>query len=74
MAGKKIRQRIDFGSIWVRQGDESESGKLVLKKAKWTYFDAYIYDKLCETIQNIIYFEYFFEYGKIPTKKSESWF
>ena len=29
------------GSNWVRQGDESESGQLVLKKVKWTYFDAY---------------------------------
>ena len=29
--------------IWVRQGDESESGKMVLEKVKWTHFDAYLW-------------------------------
>ena len=33
------------GSKRVRQGDESDCGKIVLKQVKWTYFDAYIYDK-----------------------------
>ena len=30
------------------QGGESESGQMVLKKVKWTYFDAY----LCQTLWN----------------------
>ena len=33
-------------TIWVRWGDESESGQMVLKKVKVTYFD-----KQCEIIQ-----------------------
>ena len=36
------------GSNWVSQGGESESGQMVLKKVKWTYFDAY----LCQTMWN----------------------
>ena len=34
--------------IWVRRGHESESGQMVLKKVKLTYFDAY----LCQTMWN----------------------
>ena len=30
----------DEGSNWVRQGDESESGQIVLKQVKWSFFDA----------------------------------
>ena len=32
----------DEGSNSVRQGDESESGNIVLKQVKWTFFDAYL--------------------------------
>ena len=32
--------------IWVREMDESESGQIVLKKVKWTYFDAYIWQTM----------------------------
>ena len=36
------------GSNWVSKGGESGSGQMVLKKVKWTYFDAY----LCQTMWN----------------------
>ena len=32
--------------IWVREMDESESGQMVLKKVKWTYFDAYLWQTM----------------------------
>ena len=33
-------------SNWVRQGDESESSKMVLKQVKWAYFDAYLWQTM----------------------------
>ena len=36
-------------AIECHKGGESESGQMVLKKVKWTYFDAY----LCQTMWNI---------------------
>ena len=32
--------------IWVRRGHESESGQMVLKKVKLTYFDAYLWQTM----------------------------
>ena len=32
--------------IWVREMDESESGQMVLKKVKWTYFNAYLWQTM----------------------------
>ena len=31
---------------WVRRGDESQSGQIVLKKVKLTYFDAYLWQTM----------------------------
>ena len=39
--------------IWDREMNESESGQMVLDKVKWTYFDAYLWQK-CEIMQNKI--------------------
>ena len=36
----------DEGSNWVRQGDESESAKIVLKQVKWTFFYAYLWQTM----------------------------
>ena len=36
----------DEGSNWVRQGDESESAKIVFKQVKWTFFDAYLWQTM----------------------------
>ena len=36
----------DEGSDWVRQGDESESGEIVLKQVKLTFFDAYLWQAM----------------------------
>jgi len=33
-------------TIWVRWGHESESGQMVLKKVKLTYFDAYLWQTM----------------------------
>ena len=33
-------------NIWVRWGHESESGQMVLKKVKLTYFDAYLWQTM----------------------------
>ena len=39
------------GARSTQEMDESESGQMVLEKVKWTYFDAYMYDKQCEIMQ-----------------------
>jgi hypothetical protein len=36
----------DEGSNWVRQGDESESAKIVLKQVKWTFIYAYLWQTM----------------------------
>ena len=46
----KVGQEI--GSKWVRQGGESESGQIVLKKVKWTYFDAYLWQTMWNHAKN----------------------
>ena len=43
-------KKSDEGSNQVRQGDERESGKIVLKQVKWTFF-MHIYDKQCGIMQ-----------------------
>ena len=40
-------KKSDEGSNWVRQGDESESAKIVLKQVKWTFIYAYLWHKCC---------------------------
>ena len=42
IVGKILRQQSANGSNWVWQWHESESGQIVLKQVKLTYFDAYL--------------------------------
>ena len=39
-------KKSDEGSNWVRQGDKSESAKIVLKQVKWTFFVAYLWQTM----------------------------
>ena len=47
---KRILKEYDSFSveptIWVRRGHESESGQMVLKKVKLTYFDTYLWQTM----------------------------
>ena len=45
-------KKSDEGSIWVPQGHESESAKIVLKQVKWTYFDAYLWQTMWNHAKN----------------------
>ena len=43
---KSYDMKPDEGSNWVRQGDESESAKIVLKQVKWTFIYAYLWQTM----------------------------